>query len=185
MSPKQTKYFIGFLIEGDAAAWHTELAKTISEKFNTWELHKKVPPHITIFQSFETVDINPVKNLLREWAQSRSISGDLTVLGFDHFEDRVVFAGVDTDPSSKQLVEELREALRKIPTMPTEDFPIWHPHATLANHVSAQEINQIWDFVLTLEKPNYVLPFNNVTLFRFEGDQKWVIEESFRFSTSG
>ena len=182
MPSKQTKYFIGYLIEGEAATWHIELAKNISKRFGTWELHKKVPSHITIFQSFKTEDINPVKSILRDWIHTRPIPGSLALSGFNHFEERVVFASVDTDASSKQAIEELRGALRQIPTMPIEDFPVWHPHATLANHVSAQEINQIWDYVLSLKKPNFTLPLNNVTLFRFEENQKWVIEESFRLS---
>lgn len=57
--------------------------------------------------------------------------------------------------------------------MPTEEFPDWHPHATLANKLTAQEINKIWDYALTLEKPNFSLQFDNVTIFRYGAEQNW------------
>ena len=174
------KYFIGYLIQGEAAAWHVNLAKNISDKFNTWKLHEKIPPHITIFQPFDTDDINPIKNLLRSWVQNKSISGKLAISGFDHFDDKVVFVKVETDQSVKEAVEELRRDIEIIPGMPKEDFPIWHPHATLADHLSSQEINQIWNYVLKLEKPNFIFPFDNITIFRFDGDRKWSVEESFK-----
>lgn len=179
------KYFIGYLIEGEAATWHINVVKNISEKFSTWKLHEKLPPHITIFYPFDAEDIKPVVNLLGNWTQNKKVPGNFSLSGFGHFDDKVVFAKAETDQSVKDIVKELQGILKELPKMPEEAFPIWHPHATLANLLSPQEINEIWDYVLTLEKPNFILPFDNVIIFsRFESDGKWVAEESFRFKLS-
>jgi len=178
------KYFVGYLIQGETATWHINLAKNIADKFNTWKLHEKIPPHITIFYLSEVENILPVKNLLRDWVQNKKVSGNFTIQDFDHFEDRVVFAKTEPDDSVRSMIEGLIKRLKQIPSMTQEDYPVWHPHATLANKLTPEEINQIWEYVGTLEKPDFVIPFDNVTIFRFEGDQKWVMEESFKINKS-
>lgn len=178
------KYFIGYLIQGKAAIWYVNLAKNISERFNTWKLYEKIPPHITIFQPFDTDDISSIEDFLTSWIQNKSIPGKFVLSGFDRFDDKVLFAKVETDQSVKGVVEELRRNIKRITGMPEEDFPIWHPHTTLADHLSPQEINQIWNYVSRLEKPNFILPFDNVTIFRFGGNRKWIVEESFKFNSS-
>jgi len=170
-------YFIGYLIQGEVADWHIDVAKKISEKFKIWKLHEKLPPHITIFYPFSTGDIRSIKNILKNWVQKRKVTGNFTISDFDHFDDNVVFAKVEIDDVVRKEVDHLRKTLKDIPEMPSDDFPIWHPHATLANRISPEEINKIWNYVQTLPKPSFLLPFDNVTIFRFEGDRKWVVEE--------
>ncbi|KKS84901.1 MAG: hypothetical protein UV60_C0013G0018 [Parcubacteria group bacterium GW2011_GWA2_43_11] len=179
------KYFIGHLIEGEAANWHESIARDISDKFDTWKLHEKIPPHITIFYPFSKEDISSLVNFLQNWVAKRNVPGEFSILDFGHFEDRVVFAKIDVPHPIKNIVVQLQDELQKFPDMPHEEFPNWHPHATLANRLSSQEIDQIWTYVQTLKKPNFSLPFNNVTLFRFEGDMKWVVERTFRFKEKG
>ena len=142
----------------------------ISDKFNTWKLHEKLPPHITIFYPFSAENIEPVVNFLKNWSHNQKVSGKFEILDFDHFDDKVVFAKVEADLLVMEMVEELRRSLN------------WHPHATLANKLSPQEINKILNYVLELEKPNFAIPFDNVTIFRFEGDRKWIVDQFFKFS---
>ncbi len=174
------KYFIGYLIEGEAAKWHIGVAKNISEKFNTWKIHEKLPPHITVFYLSEVEEIEAVKDFLKIWIHDKKVPGNFIIRDFDHFDDRVVFAKVEPDLSVRNMAEDLIKKIKEIPGMTQEDFPIWHPHATLANKLSPEEINTVWEYVQTLERPNFILPFNNVTIFRFEGDMKWGVEESFK-----
>lgn len=172
------RYFIGYLIQDEAATWHFNLVKNISEKFNTWKLHEKIPPHITIFPPFETEDIDEIKKLLRDWTTNKTPQGNFTLSGFDHFDDNVVFAKIDTDESIRASIEELKKEIKKFPGMPEDNHPIWHPHATLMNKLSPEEIRNIWNYVSDLEKPNFPLPFDNITIFRFDADRKWVVDES-------
>ena len=172
------RYFIGFLIKGEAAEWHNALTKGISEKFGTWKLHEHVPPHVTVYRPFDTGDIEPVKNLLEQWAADTDIRGNISLKGYGRFGNKVVFAKVETDAAIRECLEKLRGEIGALPHIPPEDFPEWHPHATLAHRLSPQEIIRIWEHVSLLPEPDFTLPFDNVTLFRHEGD-RWVIEESF------
>ncbi|MDP2641676.1 MAG: hypothetical protein Q8P21_00040, partial [bacterium] len=60
-----------------------------------------------------------------------------------------------------------------------ELFPDWHPHATLANFLNPEEFESIWNYVLTLPKPNFSIPFNNITLFRSTDNEGWEIQDCF------
>jgi len=172
------KYFVGYLIQGKTAKWHFNLVKNVSEKFNTFKLHERVFPHITIFRPFETGDIDSIKGILRSWIKNKLIPGDFVISGFDHFGDKVVFAKVEINESVKETVKDLRRTIKRISGMPYEEFPVWRPHVTLANHFSLEEFDKIWSYISNLKKPNFILPFDNVTIFRLENNKKWVIEES-------
>ncbi len=177
------KYFVGYLIQGEVAEWHTNITKKISEKFNTWKVYEKIPPHITIFYPEGVEDISPIRNHIKDWTQKNKAPGNFYLSGLGHFRDRVVFAKVDSDESAIKAIEDLRKDLKNM-TGITEDYPHWHPHVTLANKLTRQEINKIWEYVNQLDRPNFALPFNNITIFRYVGDQKWVVDESFALSQS-
>lgn len=172
------RYFIGFAIQEEAGKWHTALAKDISEKFDTWKIHEYIPSHITLYRPFNMDDVSPIKDLLRAWIQKYSVSGTLTLSGFDRFADRVVFAAVDMEKSTEDAIADIRQKIMAV--LPKEDFPNFVPHATLAdNDVSPEKIEKIWEYVNTLPKPHFVVPFDNITLFRKEGEKGWVVDEVF------
>jgi 2'-5' RNA ligase len=173
------KYFIGYLLPREASEWHKKTAKKISNEFNTWKIYEKIPPHITIFYPEGVEDITDIRSLIKDWVEKSRIVGNFFMSGFDHFDDRVVFAKIDADESVIQSVEYLRTSIRKIAGIKDEPFPDWHPHSTLANKLSPEEIRAIWEYTSKLDKPDFVMPFNNVTIFKYEGDQRWVVDESF------
>jgi 2'-5' RNA ligase len=177
------KYFIGYLLQGEVAEWHANTARKIADKFNTWKIYEKLPPHITIFYPEGVEDITEVRNYIAGWVKNNKIPGNLYVSGFDRFEDRVIFAKIDADDSVNKAVEDLRTNIKNVSGVTEEDFPIWHPHATLAYKLTPMEIENIWDFTLSLDKPNFTIPFDNVTIFKFIGDKKWVVEESFKINS--
>jgi len=173
------RYFIGYLIQGEAGEWHYTLAKEISEKSNTWKIYKKIPPHITVFRPFDAADVSPVKNLLREWTAGRLIPGDFTLSGFGCFEDEVVFAVVNTERPVLNTVIDLQKKLHALPGMPPSEYKEWHPHATLANHFESSQFFKIWQYVSALPKPHFVLPFDDVTLFYYDESKTWRVDEMF------
>jgi len=170
-------YFIGYLIEGEAADWHYRTAKEISDKFNTWKIHEKLPPHITIYAPFEAEELDKIRNILREWTE-QPMAGNFILSGFEHFDDRVVVADIKTDEPVIESVNQLQKELSAFLSPP--EFPEWNPHATLAVRLEPEKINKIWQYVQTLPKPNFTLPFNNITLFKYAGERVWNIEQIFR-----
>jgi 2'-5' RNA ligase len=176
------RYFIGYLIQGEAARWHIELSKEIASKFKIWNISEKNPPHLTIYYPFETEDISPIKIFLRKWLHDHPISGNVTLSGFSHFENRVVFVDVNIDDSVRKAVEDMKIDLRKI--IPPRSInnvnytTTWNPHATLAYKISEEKIIEILDYVKDFESPTFTKPFDNITVFVWS-DNKWLIEESF------
>ena len=175
------RYFIGYLLQGTVGEWHTNTAKEIADKFNTWKIYEKLPPHLTICypEDLSNIDITDIRNYLKDWIQNNKISGNFYISGFNRFEDRVVFAKVESDNSVCEVVKDLRQGIRNISNIPNESFPEWHPHATLANKLTSKEINEIWEYTKLLDRPNFVVPFNNLTIFKYLGDREWVVDEYF------
>lgn len=171
------RYFVGHLLEGDVEAWHTAITNTLAEKFNTWKIQEICPSHITIFSEFETENIEAVSKTI-DTVLSNARTGKYSISAFDYFDDRVVFAKIDPDTETISLVQRLREQLEKIPDIPKDKYVTWKPHATVAFRLSPKEITAIWNYVTTLEKPNFTAPFDNITVFRFE-NEKWVVEKKF------
>lgn len=178
------KYFIGHLIEGEAVLWHNTITKDIAEKFNIWKMYEKGPPHITIFYPFETEDIGPVANTIKQWLINKNIVGNFSITDFGYFDNSAVFATVRIDPAVKNLLDELKNLLTKIPGMPEDRFPLWQPHATLAYKISPEQIKEIWAYTHTLKKPNFINSFSNITIFRFENEKQWVVDKYFKLETN-
>jgi 2'-5' RNA ligase len=167
------KYFIGYLIQGDAATWHTQTVKDISEKFDTRKLYERIPPHITIVKPFESGDVSSLKAELPLWTDKYVGNGYLSIDGFGHFDTKVIFANVNTDKSLIEKIEILWETLKINP-----DFSPWKPHATLASHLDPDKFEKVWQYIENLEKPNFILPFDNITLFELR-ENKWEVFKTF------
>lgn len=178
------KYFIGYLIQGDVARWHVQTAKDISEKFNTWKIHEKIPPHITIFRPFDVEDISSIKDLLSEWTAG-STASRFSLIDFGHFDKRVIFAKVITSEPVIGAVSSLQKKIEVANINPAKDYPSdWHPHATLANHIDSSVFKEIWSYILTLPKPNLSLPFDNLTIFYSTGNRGWEVGDYFPIKTN-
>jgi len=175
------RYFIGYLIPESVAGWQNKLTDEISEEFKTWKISERIPPHITISRPFNSENIEVIKKLLANWAENKSVPGNFTLSGFDHFTDRVVYINVEPETAVSGAIIGLREQVNNIPEIKREDFP-YHPHSTVAYQLPSVEIEKIWEYVQKLEKPFFVIPFDNVTIFRSTGYQKWEIDETFRLA---
>lgn len=175
------KYSIVYEIKGEAGAWHQKIAREISEKFGTWKMHEVLPPHITLFYPFETSNIDSVNNFLREITSQTKIPGDFVMSDFDWFPDKAVFATIETTPPVYEAVERIRKGIETIPGMQKDMYPVWHPHATLANWLTPEEISAVFAYVHTLEKPHFILPFDSVTIYQGELKEKRTVIESFLF----
>ena len=174
------RYFIGFQLTGPAAEWHIATSRAIAEHFSTWRVDQHIPPHITIVRPFEISDIEPIKTFIQHTIGHLTPPGNITISGFNHFDDKVVFAKVDVDPIVHSFVKQFRAEIQPQIGVTKEDFPHWHPHATLAYKLPQDTIEQIWKHVQTFDTPSFVLPFNALTIFRYTQDH-WAADETLRF----
>ncbi len=170
------KYFIAYVLEGEAKDWHYALAKQISERFGTAKIHEKFPPHVTICRPFSREDVGDVCEYIQEWQKTFSRTGIFVIKDFGYFDDRVVFAKAEPDAVVRREVDALRKILS--PLLPPEDYPVWNPHTTLANYLNSEQKQTIWAFVQTLPKPDFTVLFSNVALL--ELDEKSQIYRIFK-----
>lgn len=172
------QYFVGHLIEGEAGTWHATITNDIAEKFDTWRIQDICPSHITLFSTFEAENSKVVEDVINAVLSDAHV-GNYSIFEFDHFEDRAVFAKIRPDANVISLVQKLRGSLEQIPDIPEDKHPYWEPHATLAFRLPPEEITKIWNYVLTLKKPDFTASFDNIAIFRFE-NEKWIVEKVFR-----
>jgi len=175
------KYFIGHLIGGEFAAWHTTITNDIAEKFNTWKIHDVCPSHLTIFSEFEIGNIESVSNVIESVLLNIEVENYL-VSGFDHFVDRAVFAKIETATKVTSFVQELKKRLEQIPGIQKDKHLVWKPHATVAFRLPPEDITKIWNYVIILQKPDFIVPFDNITIFKFN-NLKWVVEKTFKIES--
>ena len=142
-------YFVGYLIRGEAAAWHMSVVKHVAERFNSKKLYEKVPPHLTLYRPFTTNDIESIKEILRSKTSASLPWGYIEIQDYSHFGDRVVFAKAEVEEAIRERVSDLQESLRVIRAMP-ENHKEWNPHATIAYRMPEERIREIWEYVATL-----------------------------------
>ena len=69
------KYFIGYVIKGEAGEYLYNLTREISTRFNVFALHKWAPPHITLKIPFDTPYIDDVSKVIEQFTLARADSG--------------------------------------------------------------------------------------------------------------
>lgn len=175
-------YFVAYALEGDARQWHIETAEGIYEKFHNCKIHDKIPPHVTIMSPFVAKDVSSLKKILRQWTSEFSLTESFHMNGFGQFHNKVVFA--ETVPSTllKESVPPLQQLIEQTVPSAKNPYPQWNPHATLANYLTSEEFENIWNYLQTLPRPDFSLPFTNVTLFRATEEGGWEAEERFPIS---
>lgn len=173
------KYFIGYLIEGTAAEYHRHIMREISEKFGT--RMRRTPSHVTLFRPFETDDISPVVSILREWASNPHGQGHVTLFCFGRFRDAVVYIQVAADEIAFRAIKDLFERMESIPEISTYNRAAQHLHLTLASRLSEEKIEPIWRHLSSLAAPKFIIPFDNIALFKFTKEGKWIIEKEFLY----
>jgi 2'-5' RNA ligase len=173
------KYFVGYLIEGEAAEWYNRVAGEISERFRTFKIHEKIPAHLTVYRPFECDNLAPINDVVSTWAAEYRNKSNFRVNDFDHFGSRVIFGKVEVDSRLVSYLERFRDVMKiQRITLTGENYPGWIPHMTLANYIEPRKFTKIWKHISTLDRPDFTLPFNNLTVFNKREDG-WEVGHSF------
>ncbi len=166
-------YFLGYHITGEAARWHRSIAIDIAERFGTAKIYEKAPPHITMYRPFITNDIATICQTVATFAATAPADMRVSMDGFAHFDQAVVYADIDVPVPVQAWVEALQHTLETTHHLPPHPFPHWQPHATLAARLSPKKFEQAWNHVLSLNTPRFDLSLDTVTLFRFKENRGW------------
>lgn len=175
---KKELYFIGYYIEGEAGKRHRNLTASVARECGLPPLHKKIPPHITLYRPFFSSDITPVEAAVRKVASGCRKRGVFRLSRFGSFGKRVVFVRAKANLSAIWCVWVLRRLLAKIPGMPHERL-CWRPHVTVATKLSPDAFGRVERYLNTVAPPHTTAPFDNITIFKFSDDKRWEVYRRF------
>ncbi|MDH3352871.1 MAG: 2'-5' RNA ligase family protein [Nanoarchaeota archaeon] len=172
------KYFIGYLIKGQAKEYQEKLIDKISEGFNVRNLNEYIPAHFTLKSPFSTNDIKHVEKILKVFC-SKEKSSKIRIDSIGNFNRRVIYLGGELSLETIGTLRRLIDKLRTIPWMRFDKFDLVEDnfHSTLTRAKDSNQFKEIMNF-LYKEKPDFDVDFDNIAILRREKD-RWVIHKEF------
>lgn len=98
---------------------------------------------------------------------------NIKINDFSYFDDRVIFAKIQTSKILADTILSFKSKLQKISGMPSDQYKEWRPHLTIVSKSNPQTTQAVKRYITTFEKPNFILPFDNITIFSYVGDRSW------------
>lgn len=172
------KYFVGHLINGEAAEYYREITADLASRFGIKNLAEKLPPHLTLRAPFESDDIVQFERRVRRLAgQEKPMR--FSIDGFGNFGDKTVFLSVK-GAGIKEKLEKIAKTLTDFDggqkPMPTPLFS----HISIARFLKPQEYGKIIEYLSRLPVPNFNLDFDNLTIF-IRKENRWNIFKTYYF----
>jgi 2'-5' RNA ligase len=174
------RYFVGYLTEGEIVDYHTSLIEDIKDRFEIDDRTPRSPTHITLYRPFGEERLEDVGEVISQWIKRNKIPGIFKISGFGKFDEAVIFIKPEPDASIINAVTDLRNHIENIQGMVPQDFPTWNPHITIIRKQPPEIIKQIWQYLSSIERPEFVVSFDNVSIFRLEEDRH-VVHQKFLF----
>ena len=179
------RYFIGFLIKGEAKDFHCKLIQEIFERFTVEPLINKLDPHITLKAPFEATEeqASKVVQIVEGFCSTVQPIG-LKLSNFGRFDTNVVFVDVEENAWLQLVFRNLNERLGKEKWLTFEKFDFAKRfHSTIVSgNFEEERFSQIWDFVST-KSVSIEMVFDGIAIFR-KMNGKWEIFKEFKFSYS-
>lgn len=172
------RHIVVHLIRGEAQIAHENITKDLAEKFDSFPIHKRLQPHLTLKRWFESdvVDMEALDRALGAYAESHKQS-DYELKGFDHFRTDVIYVNVISTEETRANVRDLHTILHTVPNMTFDEYDDIDDdlHATVAmSALKAFDYDQIWNYLQAGPQPDFKMKFDNIALMRRETD-KWEI----------
>ncbi len=171
------------LLPPPVQAYHKELVDLVAERFGlTFTQRQAIPAHFTLKYHFTTPEIGRMEALLDDFVR-RHRRAPISVGGFGHFAEDVVFVDVQLSAEARRVLEALVSALRTLPWMSWDQFDAerLHPHMTIVERCRPR-FAEIWEFVETRER-RFTAWLDNVTILKKMGETDgmdlWAVHRSF------
>jgi len=109
------RYIMPCFMPPPILAYHRELVDLVAERFGlTFTRRQAIPAHFTLKYHFTTPEIGDVEALLDDFIRKHRRTS-ITVGGFGHFVEDVVFVDVQLSDAARRVLEALVSALRTVP----------------------------------------------------------------------
>jgi 2'-5' RNA ligase len=183
------RYILPCFFAGPIREYHQALVDEIAARFDLpFTRRQAIPAHFTLKYHFETDDIAAVEDLLAGFARAHA-AAPLTVGGFGHFDEDVVYVTVTPSPPARATLAELFTALRQLPWMPwsPHDGENLRPHMTVAEYCRPR-FAEVWRHVEGRAR-RFEAALDNLTLLRQVGEEdgitRWTVHRTFPFGACG
>lgn len=191
MSGQRTtmRYILPCFLPGPVREYHQALVDEIAARFDlSFTRRQAIPAHFTLKYHFETDDIAAVEEQLAGFARAHA-AAPVTVGGFGHFDEDVVYVTVTLSPAARALLADLLAALRRLPWMPwsPHDGDNLRPHMTVAEYCRPR-FEEVWRHVEGRER-RFGAALDNLTLLRQVGEEdgitRWAVHRAFPLARAG
>ena len=177
------RYIMPCLLSSPIGEYQREMVSVIAERFDlTFTQRQAIPAHFTLKYHFATLGIEQVEALLDDFVRSQRRS-PITVGGFGHFDEDVIFVEVELSPAAQRVHEALVSALRTLPWMTWDQFDAekLHPHMTIVERCRPR-FTEVWEF-LRLRERRFEAYLDNVTILKkvgaADGMDLWAVHRRF------
>jgi len=175
------RYAIFFLLKGDSKTYKDKLSKYSAIKFNEKRIFEsKVPAHVTLKGPFETRNIVPIKNILRQFAKNQNTTS-IKITGFGHFNKSVIFLNFKFPESAKKIQKDLVSELKNFDDILITRHDLdFHPHSTISYVKDKDKFRFMWHYFEKLKCPKFQMKFDHIALMKKDNNQ-WVLYRKFKF----
>src|SRR3989344_2595611 len=106
------RHIVAHLIRGEAGKAHENITKDLTLKFDTFPLHDRIPPHLTLKRWFDMDEkgMDTLYKCLDNFANSQKQS-NYSLTGFGNFGKDVIYVDVIPSPEMSQSTLDLMSAL--------------------------------------------------------------------------
>ena len=182
------RYSMPCLLPAPIQAYQRELVDLIAERFGLgFTQRQAIPAHFTLKYHFTTPEIGQpaigqLEALLEDFVR-RHRRTPITVGGFGHFLEDVVFVDVALSAAARRAFQALVSTLRALPWMSWDQFDgeNLRPHMTIAERCRPR-FAEVWEFLEPRER-RFTAWFDNITILEKVGETDgmdlWAVHRSF------
>jgi len=174
------KYFVAHLLEGEVAEYHRELTLELSRSFNTYPIHEKVSPHITVKIPFEAngYEIARVEDTLERFAEAHAPE-PMIMEGFGRFGFKTIYLDVVKSRAAANVVRECVEELNALEWMQRVRHEGNKLHVSVARFLTYTQFKRVWRN-LKHERPRFKHTLDSLVILRKEaGARTWSVHREF------
>lgn len=178
---KTALYFVALMPPKPIMDQITGFKQYAADHFNSRRAFRS-PAHITLQAPFrwDENEIGRVQTVLSDFSK-KQIKFPVQFKNFNCFAPKVIYVDVIRTNELDELKSALNDTLFQELSIPKDNYPIFHPHATIAFRDLESDIFPVaWDY---FSKQTYEATFeaNAMTLLKNETGVGWHIEATFHF----
>lgn len=170
------RYVIVSVVKGNAGKFNNNLRKDIYNKFNARS--SKLPAHFTIKAPFEADDISSLDEILYNFSKKNK-KESYKIIGYDHFDDRVIFMKVHMSNEGKILHDKLIDAIDNIDYIKFDSHDGKNKifHITITSKKIQKMFKDLWDYLNPIPC-NFNCEFDNISIFKWVNNT-WVLHNEY------